>query len=246
MHRLIKRDGLVASVGFNQYSNQSVQISGEVYPFAQRFHSVRFKAQRGGDFIEDPQAVSFECGFGGNTFKGEQFDLLLKAGQLASDLAKYYASRLEEFCDPATAFSALNAAFKEGDFAAALEVLVMVPKTKNKANLVDSPESRKFAQKKMCVMDLAYQLPKFLCILEKLDEAADGSEEAWDSVEVDILRVFFNASDSWRTLNDRIPEEADFTYRAKVMRQVMSEGVSDFRNKGLFTALQESYGDNKA
>lgn len=245
MHRVLKKDGLVARFNFTSGCSRSVSVSGDVYPFAHHFHSVRFRAERGSAFGGDENEVTHEIGFGGNTFECERADLVLKAGHLANDLAKYYAARMKEFLDPHSSYQALRNAFMDKDFEDAFEVVVFQPLSNDKRFVVKSSMAREHAPKAMTVLDMLHTFPAFEDVKAKLKEASEGSESAWDSPEMDILRVVFNGSESWTGLVGKLPENHGMEDRSVLMLKVLEENAKAFDKKGLFTTLKERYGKNR-
>lgn len=245
MRRIIKRDGLVVDLQFSHFADKKVSIKGDVYPFAQRFHSARLSVERGSTFGSDENEVRCECGFGGNTYDAESFDLMLKAGQLASDLGKYYTSRMKEMMVPSVAMGALECAFREKDFVTLYESVALLPLSNLPIYKIEQSMTRNFTPTAMTALDMIFAFPNFDDLLVRLEEAAGGDESAWESPEVSTLLVLFTGSGSWDTLKDRLGDNSDFSERARVMREAIFETSMDYFEHGMFTTLKKRYSIKK-
>lgn len=245
MLRTIKRDGLVAKLSLIQYGDNNCVVDGEVYPFAKRFHSARVRVERGSRLGSEGDEVKYSAGFGGNTYEGLQFDLMLKAGQMAADLGKYYAARMEGLLDPSTALSAIENAYQDQDFEGLFETVFMLPLRNDDRFKIKESMIRNLVPCSMTAVDLLMAFPESKHLMQTLKAAGQGDENAWDSPEVNILKMVFSAAQCWDNLSNELGEDPTFDHRANVMLEAIERAGVEVLECGLLTTLRKLYGPQK-
>lgn len=91
-------------------SSSGIAISGNVYPFANMFYSVKFEASAEICSYKNNGSpeVKSGVGFGGNTFLSEQAVLIVQASQIALRMASQYGEKFRALSVPKEAVSIIS------------------------------------------------------------------------------------------------------------------------------------------
>lgn len=124
--KMITVNGFSAKVT-TRSEGYGAKISGEVYPFTDTFHSVKFEAfaENTGYNNEKKIETDFGIGFGGNEFRGIQAIRIASASQVAIALATEFGERMAAMNEPRHALSILGDKLHDADFTGLVDHLAI-------------------------------------------------------------------------------------------------------------------------
>lgn len=137
------------------------ELRGNVFPFADHFHSVRFEVSDHGTAI----------GFGGNIFKNGMGTKIVEAAVIAQAQVSHFSSLLEELRSCKGEFAAVIEEMKEGNYAMAGIILSMIPDAAEEELLPKAKDSLPEGSKAVSVVTAVMEHPSFKPAFALLDKS---------------------------------------------------------------------------